>query len=69
MSNDKVRAEFEAWANSFFANAPTKYKRDALPKDDPNYGDYASKPLQVAWLAWKASRAAPDVSALVEAPE
>lgn len=38
--------------------APTKYKRDELPKDDPNHGDYASWPLQVVWLAWQASRAA-----------
>lgn len=67
MSSDKVRAEFEAWANRFFANAPTNYKRDALPKDDPNYGDYVAKPLQVAWVAWQASRAAPDVAGLVEA--
>lgn len=66
MSSDKMRAEFEAWANSFFANAPTKYKRDALPKDDPNYGDYVSMPLQAAWQAWQASRAEPVVAPAVQ---
>lgn len=57
------REEFEAWASGNWVNADKelRYKRDALPKSDPNYNDYVNIKLQAAWEGWRASRQALEV--------
>lgn len=58
--NDKVRAEFEAWASTHF------FLQEEDTIVDDSY-EYISVDMQLAWEAWYASRAAPDVAQLVEA--
>src|SRR5690554_224395 len=59
MSEEKMRAEFEIAAKTAQGLDVTR-----LP-----HGGYRSFATHQAWWAWQASRAAPDVKALVEALE
>lgn len=54
MSSDKMREEFEAWANSLF-----------YPLDSYESGLYVKLLVQDMWAAWQASRAA----VVVELPQ
>ncbi|OBY90495.1 hypothetical protein A6723_019490 [Pseudomonas sp. AU11447] len=53
-----MREEFEAWVQRDWPAAPLHHVRDALPKDDPRYGEYCNEMIQRAWVGWQASRAA-----------
>lgn len=50
----KERALFEAVTRKEWPGAPLEYKRDALPKDDPRYGEYCDPVLEGAWSGWSA---------------
>lgn len=56
---DQERAAFEAWVIREWPNAPLHYVRDALPKDDPRYGEYCDEHLQRAWVGWQARASLP----------
>jgi hypothetical protein len=58
MSDEQMRAEFEVWVRAEWPTAPLHHVRDALPKDDPRYGEYVNESIRFAWFGWKASRAA-----------
>ncbi|HCL3698853.1 hypothetical protein FA137_04080 [Pseudomonas aeruginosa] len=51
------RAEFEAWVRRDWPGAPLRFIRDALPVDDPRYGQYCDDALQRAWVGWQARAA------------
>ncbi len=51
------RAEFEAWVRRDCPGAPLRFTRDALPVDDPRYGQYCDDALQRAWVGWQARAA------------
>lgn len=48
------RDRFESWVVREWPNAPIRYVRDALPTDDPRYGEYCDERLQRAWVGWQA---------------
>lgn len=51
MSNERMRTEFEAWANEEIG---LTYRNT-----EPEYNDeYLDSHTQMAWMAWQASRAA-----------
>lgn len=62
MSEEKMRSEFEEWASTHFF----LQEEDEIIDDSD---EYISGDMQLAWEAWYASRAAPDVTQLVEALE
>ncbi|WP_447404529.1 hypothetical protein [Pseudomonas aeruginosa] len=51
------RAEFEAWVRRDWPGAPLRFIRDALPVNDPRYGQYCDDALQRAWVGWQARAA------------
>lgn len=51
------RADFEAWVRRDWPGAPLRYIRDALPVNDPRYGQYCDDALQRAWVGWQARAA------------
>ncbi|WP_315809412.1 hypothetical protein [Pseudomonas sp. C9-3] len=51
------REQFESWVRREWPGAPLHHVRDALPKDDPRYGEYCNEMIQRAWVGWQASRA------------
>lgn len=51
------RAEFETWVRRDWPGAPLRFIRDALPVDDPRYGQYCDDALQRAWVGWQARAA------------
>lgn len=57
------REQFEAWACKRwpYLAQEARYRRDALPEDDPRYMNYCSYDLQAAWEAWQASRQALEI--------
>jgi hypothetical protein len=58
MNTEKLREEFEAWVRTEWPAAPLHYRRDALPADHPQFGNYVLDTIQGAWTGWQASRAA-----------
>lgn len=48
------REAFEHMVRFIGASAPFHYIRDALPKDDPRYGQYMDESLQSMWVGWQA---------------
>jgi len=50
--DEKERALFEASTRKKWPGAPLEYRRDALPKDDPRYGEYCDPVLEGAWIGW-----------------
>lgn len=61
------REQFEAWACKQwpYLAQEIRYRRDALPADDPRYMNYVSYDLQAAWEAWQGARG----SIEIELPE
>ncbi|HDP4773496.1 hypothetical protein [Pseudomonas aeruginosa] len=51
------RAAFEAWVRRDWPGAPLRFIRDALPVNDPRYGQYCDDALQRAWVGWQARAA------------
>lgn len=51
------RAAFEAFAKSTPYGSQLHYVRDALPADDPRYGEYVSEALRLSWEGWQARAA------------
>lgn len=51
------REKFEAWVLRERPGSPLRYVRDALPVDDPRYGEYCDDTLQCAWEGWQARAA------------
>lgn len=51
------RALFEAWVRREWPAAPLHQVRDALPVNDPRYGDYCNEMIQRAWVGWQACAA------------
>lgn len=51
------RAKFEAWVIRERPGSPLHYIRDALPVDDPRYGEYCDVTLQSALEGWLACAA------------
>ncbi|QRY79677.1 hypothetical protein JVX91_00760 [Pseudomonas sp. PDNC002] len=51
------REQFEAWVLRERPGSPLRYVRDALPVDDPRYGEYCDDTLQCAWEGWRARAA------------
>ena len=56
------RAGFRAWVLREWPGAPLHYIRDALPENDPRYGEFCDESLQRAWVGWQARAAQPDHS-------
>lgn len=50
---DDEREAFEAVVRLNWASAPLHYVRDALPKDDPRYGQYVDETMQGMWVGWQ----------------
>lgn len=64
------RAEFENWVRRDWPDAPLRFIRDALPVDDPRYGQYCDDALQRAWVGWQARAAlVPSSATDLERPE
>ncbi|UJC34514.1 hypothetical protein HUK78_07870 [Pseudomonas aeruginosa] len=61
------RAEFEAWVRRDWPGAPLRFIRDALPVNDPRYGQYCDDALQRAWVGWQARAALAQPSPVSEA--
>ncbi|MHC9118281.1 hypothetical protein ACYTSF_28755 [Pseudomonas aeruginosa] len=61
------RAEFEAWVRRDWPGAPLRLIRDALPVNDPRYGQYCDDALQRAWVGWQARAALAQPSPVSEA--
>jgi hypothetical protein len=57
----KRRELFEAWVAREWPTAPLHYVRDALPKNDPRYGEYCDESLQRAWVGWNAALSALEI--------
>ncbi|MCV6429398.1 hypothetical protein [Pseudomonas aeruginosa] len=51
------RALFEAWVRREWPSAPLHRVRDALPVNDPRYGEYCNEILQRGWVGWQARAA------------
>lgn len=51
------RALFEAWVRQEWPGAPLHHVRDALPVNDPRYGEYCNENIQRAWVGWQARAA------------
>lgn len=62
MSNEKMREEFEAWALARFINSETM---NPLLRDPEESDEYLYTMVNMAWVAWQASRAA----LVIELPE
>ena len=58
------RWEFEKWVRTDWPDAPLRYVRDALPEDDPRFGEYCDEHLQRAWVGWQARAALDKVKEL-----
>jgi len=56
---DGEREAFESWVRREWPQAPLSFVRDALPKNDPRYGEYCDDFLQRAWVGWQARAALP----------
>jgi hypothetical protein len=55
MDNNKMREEFEAWALERFINSETM---NPLLRDPEEPREYLYSMVNMAWVAWQASRAA-----------
>ena len=53
------REAFESWAKSTPHGSQLRYVRDALPTNDPRYGEYVSEALRLSWEAWQARATRP----------
>lgn len=51
------REAFEAWVRREWPAAPLHHVRDALPVNDPRYGEYCNENIQRAWVGWQARAA------------
>lgn len=59
---DKMRDDFEAWALTHFINSETM---NPLERDDGDQGEYRFSRVNMAWIAWQASRE----SLVIELPQ
>lgn len=57
----KRRELFEVWVVREWPTAPLHYVRDALPTNDPRYGEYCDESLQRAWVGWNAALSAVEI--------
>lgn len=55
MSMEKIRIEFEAWALTHFINSDSMHP---LVRDEEEPEEYRYSRVNMAWVAWQASRAA-----------
>ncbi|EMN9200038.1 hypothetical protein R0M21_005616 [Pseudomonas aeruginosa] len=51
------RAAFEDWVRRDWPAAPLHHVRDALPANNPRYGEYCNEMIQRAWVGWQARAA------------
>ncbi|KWR82510.1 hypothetical protein [Pseudomonas sp. PI1] len=51
------RAQFESWVRREWPGAPLHHVRDALPVNDPRYGEYCNENIQRGWVGWQARAA------------
>lgn len=67
MTNEKMREEFEAWAVAYFLS---RNCASTIEKDLVNHEYYRFSRVDMAWVAWQASRAAtPRPGAFEEYPD
>lgn len=55
MSMEKIREQFEAWALTHFINSDSMHP---LIRDEEEPDEYRYSRVNMAWIAWQASRKA-----------
>lgn len=53
-AEEPERTRYETWVKGEWPTAPLKFIRDALPPNDPRYGQYVDSSLQNSWVGWQA---------------
>ena len=53
-AEEPERTRYETWVKGEWPTAPLKFIRDALPPNDPRYGQYVDSSLQSSWVGWQA---------------